>query len=502
MKAHRLFLILAVVFTVGLAALPSLADVSLPALLSDHTVVQRGLPVHVWGMAAPKEAVSVSFRGETKSTNADADGRWSVYLAPTEAGGPFELTVKAANTIVLHDVLVGDVWVASGQSNMEFHMTSLANADQEIAAAKYPKVRILILKQKPSDYPLENVETKGWAACTPESVADSSAVAYFFARNLQQKLGVPIGLIESFWGGTSAEAWTSLRSLSADAALMPVFAARSQMVASQATTILRMQREEVEYQRALGQAKAEGKPEPERPWHRDFAAWAPAALYNGMIAPLTPFAIRGAIWYQGESNAGPERAFLYGRLFPTMIRDWRESWGEGNFPFLFVQIANWNSDPDAQWPEVRDAQRRTLALQNTGMAVTIDIGDPVDIHPKNKQEVGRRLALAARAIAFGEQIEWSGPLYRQLTHEDHALRVWFDHAQGLMAKNGALTGFEVAGEDGKYVPADAKIDGASVLVSSAVVPEPVSVRYAWAANPTCNLANRDGLPASPFRAPE
>jgi sialate O-acetylesterase len=408
--------------------------------------------------------------------------------------------VKGTNTIVLSDIFVGDVWVASGQSNMEFSMTSLTNADSEIAAAKYPKIRLFHVDQKPADFPLEYVKSKGWEECTPKTVASSSAVAYFFARNLQQKLGVPIGLIESYWGGTPAESWTSLRSLSADAALMPVFAARAQTMATQATTVLRQNREEMEYQQALARARNEGKPEPARSWHPDFAAWGPGALYNGMIAPLTPFAIRGVIWYQGESNAGPERAFLYGRLFPTMIRDWRASWGEGDFPFLFVQIANWNAGPEAQWPEVRDAQRRTLTLRNTGMAVTIDIGDPEDIHPKNKQEVGRRLALAARAIAFGEQIEWSGPLYRQLTREDHALRVWFDHAQGLAAKSGALTGFEIAGTDGKYVAADAKIDGGSVLVSSGTVPEPVSVRYGWAANPTCNLVNRDELPASPFEA--
>jgi sialate O-acetylesterase len=221
-----------------------------------------------------------------------------------------------------------------------------------------------------------------------------------------------------------------------------------------------------------------------------------------MIAPLTPFAIRGVIWYQGEANASPDRAFLYARLFQTMIRDWRNSWGEGDFPFLFVQIANWNTEPGELWPEVRDAQRQALALRNTGMAVTIDIGDPNDIHPKNKQDVGLRLSLAARAITYGEKIEWSGPLYRQITQEEHALRVWFDHANGLMAKGATVTGFEVAGLDGKYSPAEARIEGTSVVVSSAAVPTPVSVRYGWAPNPNCNLFNKEGLPASPFQAPE
>jgi sialate O-acetylesterase len=478
------------------------ADVTLPALLADHMVVQRGLPVHVWGMGAPREAVSVSFRGETKTGTADDDGRWSLFLSPGEAGGPFQLSVKATNTIVLSDILVGDVWVASGQSNMEFPMTAAANAASEIAAAQSPKIRLFLVKHQPSEYPVEDVASPGWAACTTETVADFSAVAYFFARSVQQKLGVPIGLIEASWGGTPAESWTSPHALSADASLMPVFAARSQTLASQSTTVLRMQREEREFQKAVAQAKTEGKPEPNKPWQPDFAAWAPSALYNGMIAPLTPFAIRGAIWYQGESNTGPDRASLYARLLQTMIRDWRSAWGEGDFPFLFVQIANFNTEAEELWPVVRDAQRQTLALRNTGMAVTIDIGDPDDIHPKNKQDVGLRLALAARAIAFGEQIEWSGPLYRQITREEHSLRVWFDHANALVAKGGEVSGFEVAGADGKYSPGDARIEGASVVVTSAAVPKPVSVRYGWAANPRCNLFNREGLPASPFQAPE
>jgi sialate O-acetylesterase len=482
------------------------ADVTLPALLADHMVMQRGLPVHVWGIAAPHEAVSVTFRSETKSATADDDGRWSVYLAPGEAGGPFQLTIKATNSIVLNDILVGDVWVASGQSNMEFPMTELANAQTEIAAAQYPKIRLFTVKHKPADYPLENVESKGWAACTPETVAASSAVAYFFARHLQEKLGVPIGLVESFWGGTAAESWTSLHSLSADASLMPVFAARATTVAGESTTVLQQQREQREYDLAVEQAKADGKPMPAWHWHPDFAAWAPAALFNGMVAPLTPFAIRGVIWYQGEANSGPARAPLYARLFQTMIRDWRNAWGEGDFPFLFVQIANWNTSPEALWPDVRNAQRQALVLKNTGMAVTIDIGEPDNLHPKNKQDVGLRLALAARAIAYGEKVEWSGPLYRQITQEEHALCVWFDHASGLMAKGAAptaeVTGFEIAGADGKYSAAQARIEGESVVLSSLDVPKPVSVRYGWAANPNCNLFNKEGLPASPFQAPE
>ena len=482
-----------------IAAAAVQAEVTLPSLLADHMVIQRGLPVHVWGRASEHESVRVTFRGETQSTAADDLGRWSLYLPPGEAGGPFAMVIQASNTIQLNDVLVGDVWVASGQSNMEFPMRQLVNAQAEIAAARYPKIRIFRVEHRPSDYPRSDVEARTWAQSIPENVAETSAVAYYFARDIHQRQNVPIGLIESFWGGTPAESWTSLRSLSADASLMPVFAERSKMVEDRESVLLGLAREEGAYQKAVEQAKAEGKPIPGRNWHPDFQAWAPAALFNGMIRPLTPFAIRGVIWYQGEANSG-DRAPLYAHLFPTMIRDWRGAWDQGDFPFLFVQIANWNTDPDGRWPEVRDAQRKALALRNTGMAVTIDIGDPLDIHPKNKLDVGLRLARAARAIAYGEKLEWSGPLYRQVTRQDHALRVWFDHAVGLTAKGGTLVGFEVAAADGKYVAADAKIDGTSVIVSSALVPEPVSVRYAWAPNPTCNLYNSEGLPASPFHA--
>jgi sialate O-acetylesterase len=282
---------------------------------------------------------------------------------------------------------------------------------------------------------------------------------------------------------------------------MPVFAERVPAVEEQGDTILRLANEDRDYERAAAEAKAEGKLAPNRRWHPDFGSWDPSALYNGMIAPLTPFAIRGVIWYQGESNAGPERAPLYARLFQTMIQDWRRSWGEGDFPFLFVQLPNWIADPRNQWPEVREAQRQSLALRNTGMAVTIDVGDPANLHPPDKQDVGARLALIARAVVYGEKVEYSGPLFRQVTSENHGLRVWFEHAaNGLVAKGGELTGFEVAGSDGKFSPAEARIEGPAVVVSSSAVESPVYVRYGWSANPDCNLYNRDGLPASPFRA--
>src|SRR5579862_1159146 len=462
-------------------------DIGLPAVLAEHMVVQRGLPVHIWGSAAPGENVAVEFRGDTRTATADRLGRWSIFLAPGDAGGPFGLTVRGQNLIELKDVLVGDVWVASGQSNMEMTVQGVAHAQDEIATAKYPRIRLFQALQKVSDYPLEDIAARPWTACSPETIAHFSAVAYFFGRHIQQKLDVPIGLIESDWGGTPADAWTSLHALSGDAALMPVFAEWDHMNNDRATALL--------------EAKAEAARPGQRPWRPNLEnSWMPAGLYNAMLAPLTRFPIRGVIWYQGESNTSAARAPLYSRLFQTMIRDWRRAWGQGDFPFLFVQLANFHTAHDGGWPQVRDAQRQTLALANTGMAVIIDIGDPKNIHPTNKQDVGLRLALAARAIAYGEKLEYTGPLYRQSTPEGSAIRVWFDHAQALRAKGGDLTGFEIAGANRKFEPASARIDGATVIVSSKDIAAPMYVRYGWSSDPVCNLYNSEDLPASPFQS--
>ncbi len=488
--------VISLALTMALGSLAQ-ADTVLPALFSDGMVIQRQLPVHIWGKADPGEAISVTFRGETKSTAADALGRWQLYLSPGEAGGPFELTVRAKNTIVLRDVLVGDVWVASGQSNMEFQMARVANAAAEMAAAKYPNIRMLLVKRNSSYYPLDDAAVVPWASCTPESVKDFSAVAYFFARELQSKEKIPIGVIESYWGGTLGESWTSLRALSADPGLMPAFAARAAFMDKRSEELL----EQDKAKRDREQAQAAGQPLPNAPWRPDPNSWAPAFLYNAMIAPLTPFPIRGVIWYQGESNSRVILRSTYERLFQALIRDWRDNWGQGDFPFLFAQISSFKSTPAENWPEIREAQRRALGLRNTAMAVTIDIGNPDDVHPTNKQDVGMRLALAARAIAYGEKLEYSGPLFRQVTREEHALRVWFDHAvSGLLAKPGELRGFEVAGADGNFVAAEARIEGSTVVVSSPTVDSPVTVRYGWANSPECNLFNREGLPASPFRS--
>jgi sialate O-acetylesterase len=480
------------------------ADVTLPSLLTPHMVLQREVPLHIWGMASPGEMVSVSFLGETQMVEADDLGCWSVYLKPAEAGGPFSLTVQGLNRVVLEDVWVGDVWVAAGQSNMEWALKETEGAREEIAAARYPRIRFFRVKKNTAAYPLEDVSPASWELCSPEKASNFSAVAYHFGKQIFETQKIPLGFIDASWGGTPLVSFTSLDAISRDASLMPVFSHWSQMAGEQAVTLLRLEKERKEFEETAAKAKAEGKQPPSRPWHPDFEAWAPAAIYNGMIAPLTRFPIRGAIWYQGESDASPERAPIYSRLFQTMIRDWRRAWRVGDFPFFFVQLANWVAGPENAWPELREAQRQALALRNTGMAVTLDVGAPKDIHPRDKRSVGLRLALAARVIAYGEKIEYSGPLFRQTTLEGQTLRVWFDQVGGGLATKGGetLKGFEIAGANGKFEKAEARIEGATVVVSHPAIAAPRWVRYGWADNPEVNLYNQADLPASPFSSKE
>ncbi len=477
------------------------ADVKLPYILADHMVVQRGQAVHIWGKAEPAETVTVSFRGAASTAAADALGRWSVYLPAGEAGGPFELAVKGANTIVLKDVLVGDVWIASGQSNMEWPVAWAANPAAEMAAANYPKIRLVRAMHKVSEYPVDNLVGQMWAPCTPQTVEKFSAVGYHFGRLLQERLGVPIGLIQTAWGGTPIDAWTNLAAISRNPALMPVFAEWNELMQEHALALLRYGREAKDWEKAAARAKAERRPPPPVPVKPvgPGGPWTPGGLYNAMVAPITALPIRGVIWYQGEANGSVTRAPYYGRLFQAMIRDWRRAWGQGDFPFLFVQLANYNA-PDSAWPELREGQRQALALRNTAMAVAIDIGTPENIHPPDKRTVAARLALAARAVAYGENIEYSGPLFLRAARELNGMRVWFEHAAGLAAKGGAVRGFEVAGTDKKFFPAEARIQGSTVWAWSGEVSEPAYVRYAWKDNPECNLYNGAGLPASPFRS--
>ncbi len=478
-------------------------------------VLQRDAPIHLWGWAAPGEKVAVTLEGVTRDTTASALGQWSLYLPPERAGGPYSLTFTASNTLTLADVLIGDIWIASGQSNMELPLegfrgqASLKNAAAEIAGANQPEIRLLHLEETSSPFPLRDIRLRAdpasgkpgnasaasaWTRCTPETAKSFSAVAYLFGREIAQRERVPVGLIDSTWGGTPAEAWVSPEALSADAGFMPVFARRAEMMQEQADLPLLLAKEKREDEAA----KAAAQQPPEHPWRPDPVSWAPGQLFNGMIAPLTPLSIKGVLWYQGESDSPLAWAPMYDRVFTTLIADWRDQWRQGDFPFLYVQISSFLSDATASWGAIRDAQRRALATANTAMAVSLDVGDPENVHPADKQTVASRLALAARAIAYGEAVEDAGPLFRRATTEGAAMRVWFDHAGGLAARGSAPEGFEVAGDDGHFVAATARIDGPTVLVSSPQVLQPEYVRYAWPNAPQANLYNAAGLPASTF----
>lgn len=470
------------------------ADVKLPSVLTEGMVLQRSVRVHLWGTAARDELVTADFRGEKKTATPDSLGRWDLYMSPGVAGGPFALTISGKNTIIFKDVLVGDIWLASGQSNMEWRTEQIQDAEAELRNADWPQIRLLQVEKRFSDFPLTDVSTKGWQRCTRDVVAKFSAIGFLFAREIHQRTKIPIGIIESTLGGTSIESWTSITATGSEAALMPIVRARGLRMEQQVEW--QMQRE------AAAAAKKRGENVPDVEWRPDPPMWSLGELYNAMIAPLTPFPIRGVIWYQGEANTRRDGApALYGRQLATLIKDWRRHWNISDLPFYYVQLANFRSDDSETWPTVREAQRKTLRLRSTGMAVTIDIGNPDDVHPLNKQDVAKRLALWARAKTYGESIEYSGPLFRQLTREGSALRVIFDHAgSGLLVKDQSLLGFEIAGNDGKYHSASAKIERNTIVIDSKEVSQPVSVRYGWANAPQCNLFNKEGLPASPFQA--
>ena len=423
------------------------AAVKLPALISDHMVLQQGMPVRIWGAADPGESVKVDFQGQSVTVTAAANGKWTVWLKPLVSAGPLEMTI---NNSTIKDVLVGEVWLGSGQSNMEFRLQTAVNHDEEIARADYPMIHLFQVKHLVADQPVEDV-VGTWQVCSPASVKSFSAVEYFFGRHLQQNLHVPMGLIESDWGGTPAQSWTSREALQSDPALKYVGDYWDKVLADypaakeryDATTL-------AAWNKSVEEAKAAGKTPPNRPGAPQGPGHpnTPAGLFNGMIAPLVPYGIRGAIWYQGESNASEREAYKYRRLFGAMIQDWRNRWGQGDFPFLFVQLANYKSN--AYWPVLRESQTETLRLANTAMAVIIDIGESRDIHPKNKQDVGLRLALAARALTYKQPLEYSGPMFHMATPENGAMRVYLTHSDGMQARGGgSITGFEIAGSDGK-----------------------------------------------------
>ncbi len=648
------------VFALGvvwLGAASAAAEVQVPALIGDHMVLQQGTTVRLWGTAAAGEKVSVDVAGTGGKAVADARGAWEVRFGPVKAGGPHVLTITGRNTLSFSDVWFGEVWVASGQSNMEFPLSSARGSDAFLAEG-CPKIRLFQVPKNPSLELKADVDG-AWTACDAKTAPAFSAVALFFGRELSRSLDVPVGLIHSSWGGTPAEAWTSRGTLAAIPALKhyadsldfspdtetaareyaaklaeweaknypayvpptapaPGWAEPDTSAAAWETMTLPRFWESagldidgaVWFRRAVdvpaawagrdltlslgpvddfdvtyvngekvggigpetprywatprvyrvparlirpgrnviavrafdhyGQGGFSGRPAQMSlrpadrtaadvgipldgaweykvelslpPTHPDFSTQpqappgpdnpnTPTVLFGGMIAPLTPYAIRGAIWYQGEANA--DRAFEYRKLFPALIHDWRGAWRQPEMPFLFVQLANWQAavpEPaESAWAELREAQLRTLSVEHTGMAVAIDIGEADDIHPKNKADVGHRLAQGALAGTYGRDVAPSGPLYDSFAQEGVAIRVRFRHAAGLTARGGPPTGFAITADDHRWHWAEARIDGEAIVVRSPDVASPVAVRYGWANNPSCNLYNADGLPASPFR---
>jgi sialate O-acetylesterase len=494
------------VLCVGVLGTAASADVRLPSILSDNMVLQGGDMAPIWGWADPNEEihVTVSWGAAERTIHAGDDGKWMFKLTAPEVGGPYEMTFKGNNAVTIKNILVGEVWLCSGQSNMEMAVRSAANAEQEIAAAAYPKIRLFTVQRKVAEKPQDNCVGK-WVECSPETVGSFSAVGYFFGRELHKELNLPVGLIHSSWGGTPAEAWTSPVTLETDFVFEPIVKRHKEALATYPKAKEQYEQKMEQWRKDADKATADGKPEPPRPQLPlgPNNPNSPGVLYNGMIAPLVPYRICGVIWYQGESNA--DRAYQYRELFPDMIKSWWNAWPQGGFPFLFVQLANWRQikpEPSpSDWAELREAQSMALDLRDTGMAVTIDIGDANNIHPKNKQEVGRRLALWALAKTYGKNVVYSGPLYRSFEQDGSKIILHFDHTDGgLIARDGGpLKGFAIAGQDQAFVWADAIVEGDTVVVSSERVAEPIAVRYAWADNPVCNLYNKAGLPASPFR---
>ncbi len=476
MKIRGLLVVLTLAFSLQSAR----AEVKPHALCSEGMILQQKAPATIWGTADKGETVTVSFRGQLVIDEADEKGNWSVSFPAGKAGGPFELTIKGKNTIVYKNVLVGEVWICSGQSNMEAKVGNNSKSDKDYAtsAPHNPMLRHYTVKRTPQATP--QTETGGaWVDADPKTVGSFTAVGYFFGRSLQEKLKVPVGLIHTSWGGTPIEAWMSSDALTAA---------------------------------GVKGGAGKGKIGPN----------TPSSLYNGMIAPLLNYRVQGAIWYQGESNAG--NAYAYRKLHPGMIESWRKEWSNPNLAFYFVQLAPYTKiatvPGNSDWAELREAQTMTLKLKNTGMAVITDFGNENDIHPTPKRPVGERLALAALAKTYGQKIVYSGPMYKAVKFDGDKAILSFDHLGGGLisqelaldknskgnawrvkeGSNGApLTGFTLCGKDQKFQPAKAEIVGDTVVVTSELVPEPVAVRYGWANHPLCNLFNREGLPASPFR---
>ncbi len=452
-------------------ALRADADVKMPAIFGDHMVVQSGIKIPVWGTADAGEKVTIKAAGQEQSTTADGKGKWRVSLDPIAASVPIEIAIAGKNSITIKDVLVGEVWLCSGQSNMGFTLKTASNGAEAIKAADHPKIRLFKIHDAYKDEPQDDLDAK-WEVCSPTTVPDFSAVAYFFGADLHEATEQPVGLIQSEWGGTRAEAW--LPRATFDALKLPY---------------------EPEWTQQWLHPKPDpktGKPDKERPYE------APSAIYNAMIAPIAGYAIRGIVWYQGETNtAYPEK---YKDVLSALITSWRGVWGQGEFPALIVQLPNFDSGT-RDWVALRKSQAQVAQeVPSVGMIVTIDIGNPKNIHPTVKLPVGHRLSVLAQKMVYGKDVPSAGPTFRSMEVTGSSIAVSYDHVEGGLTSKGDVQGFEIAGDDGKFVPATAKIDGDKVIVTAEGVSSPKMVHYGWTNNPTCTLYNKADLPAVPFEA--
>jgi len=498
--------ILTFLLAVNFCSAMALADLKVASPFTDHMVLQQKMKIPVWGWATPGENITVTFAGQTQSATAAADGAWRVDLDAMDASFVSRSMQIAGGTdspITLTDVLVGEVWLCSGQSNMDFtvyntpkyYFAGTANEDAEVAAANYPNLRMFSGLWTKAYEPQQTIKGE-WKICNPENVKEFSAIGYFFARDLQKELNVPVGILTETFGASTAEAWVRREALMADpdlAPMLPPFDAAEKAYRALPPSATRPAPAATQSATQTSGRRGRGPRVPADPAQNQHN---PTVMYNGMIAPIIPYAIRGVLWYQGESILGPNHA-TFVKTNEVLITDWRKLWGY-DFPFFFCQLAA--LDASSNTPAVREMQSEALSIPHTGMAVTIDIGDKKNVHPKDKQDVGLRLMKIALAKVYGKDIEYSGPIFDSMKIEGSTIRISFTHAKGLMAKGEDLKTFEIAGSDGKYFPATATIDGETVIVSSPAVTAPVSARYAWANYPDgCNLYNGDGLPAAPFR---
>ena len=498
---------------IGLAALAiasiAHADVKLPQILSDNMVLQQTAKVPIWGWATAGEKVHIALNDQQADTTADANGKWRVDLdLSKEPQGPFDMTVAGTNTLTVKNILIGQVWLCSGQSNMEFGIGNCPYGGRDMKAADHPTIRLCMVTRTPSQTPLDDVPAK-WVVCSPKTIGQGgwwgfSAVGFYFGLDLNGWLNTPIGLIQDCWGGTPAEAFVPRETLKNNADLAYLLdkypKAKEQWPQKQQD----YQKQLTDWKTAEADRKTKGlapTTQPKAPLDPDQSNQFGGVVYDGMIHPVQPIALAGVIWYQGESNG--DRGYQYRTLFPLLIKEWRRTWEDENLPFLFVQLPSYGDVPKqpghSLWAELREAQAMTLSLPHTGMAVTIDTGEPDNIHPKDKYPVGHRLALVALEKVYGKPVESTAPTYDSMKVDGDAIRIKLTHADGLYAKGGKISGFEIAGEDKKFVWADATIDGQAIVVHADSIQAPVAVRYAWAGSPQVSLYNASNLPAAPFR---